>query len=115
MQIQWDGIEDIYRGMTSYEQKVLFAIRQVATYFAPILEAYAKEHAPWTDRTGHARQRLFTLVEDLSKDTVVLYLAHGVEYGRFLEIRFAGRYQIVWTSIESHISEVQKMLDGIFK
>jgi len=48
------------------------------------LENYAKTHAPWTDRTGHARQGLHAGV-DVRGEQLVLYLSHGVEYGRYLE------------------------------
>jgi hypothetical protein len=49
------------------------------------LEGYAKENAPWTDRTSHARQGLHSGVE-LRGKSFVLYLSHGVEYGIWLEI-----------------------------
>jgi hypothetical protein len=53
--------------------------------------------APWQDRTTHARNGLragFTVL-GLSGDLGVLELAHGVEYGVFLEKRNAGTYSIV--------------------
>nr|BDD46413.1 hypothetical protein 2 [Bacillales bacterium] len=48
------------------------------------LEGYAKQHASWVDRTGHARQGIHGGVER-SKNQFHLFLSHGVEYGRFLE------------------------------
>lgn len=48
------------------------------------LEGYAKENAPWTDRTGHARQGIHGGV-DSDGNKFILYLSHGVEYGRYLE------------------------------
>lgn len=48
------------------------------------LESYAKQNAPWHDRTSHARQGLNAGVER-DNDTFTLYLSHGVEYGRYLE------------------------------
>lgn len=49
------------------------------------LEGYAKQHASWTDRTGHARQSLQGGVDPWG-DQYILYLSHGVEYGIFLEM-----------------------------
>ena len=48
------------------------------------LESYAKLNAPWKDRTGHARQGIHGGV-DVDDAKFVLYLSHGVEYGRYLE------------------------------
>ncbi len=48
------------------------------------LEADAKQNAPWNDRTGHARQAIHAGVE-VNNEEFVLYLAHGKEYGTYLE------------------------------
>jgi len=53
------------------------------------MEGYSKSHAPWTDRTSHARQSLHGGV-DIRGDQQVLYLSHGVEYGIWLELATAG-------------------------
>jgi hypothetical protein len=112
--VEWTGVQRIKQGMQTYEQKVRGAIVAVAQYWAAVFEKYAKEEAPWTDRTANARQSLHAWIEELSNDTVELWLSHGMEYGVFLETRFAGRYQIIWPTIEAHLSEIHKMLKGIF-
>ncbi|MBO8169344.1 MAG: hypothetical protein H0Z35_09205 [Thermoanaerobacteraceae bacterium] len=71
------------------------------------LEGYAKQHAPWTDRTGHARQGLHAGVEDRG-DEFVLYLSHGVEYGIWLEMAHNGKYAIVGPTVDAHISRIRK-------
>lgn len=48
------------------------------------LEDYAKSHAEWTDRLGHARQGIHSGV-DAGENELTLYLAHGMSYGTFLE------------------------------
>jgi len=73
------------------------------------LEGYAKTHAPWTDRTGHARQSLHGGVES-SDDKLVLYLSHGVEYGIWLEIAHGGNYAIVRPTIDAHISRIRQTI-----
>ena len=101
-------------GFTTYQQKVMEAIRRIQLYWAAVFEQYAKENAPWTDRTANARQSLHTFVEDLAADTVALYLSHGMEYGLYLETRYAGAYAIIWPTIEAHIGAVRKMLQEVF-
>ncbi len=73
------------------------------------LEGYAKTHAPWTDRTGHARQSLHGGVES-SDDKLVLYLSHGVEYGIWLEIAHGGNYAIVRPTVDAHISRIRQTI-----
>lgn len=113
--IDWGGSdEEFIRAIRTYAMAVLRAVRQVAEYFAAVFEAYAKEHASWTDRTANARQSLHTWIDDLANGVVELYLSHGVYYGIFLERRFAGKYAIIWPTIEAHLEEITRMLQGIF-
>jgi len=75
--------------------------------WAGTMEGYAKSHAPWTDRTGHARQSLHGGV-DIQDDQQVLYLSHGVEYGIWLEIAHGGNYAIVRPTVDAHLSRIRK-------
>lgn len=70
------------------------------------LEGYAKEHAPWTDRTGHARQSLHAGVEEQG-DELILYLSHGVEYGIWLEVAHGGNYAIVRPTVDAHLARIR--------
>lgn len=60
------------------------AIHILTDAWAHKLESYAKQHATWIDRTGHARQAIHSGV-DQSGDDTTLYLSHGVQYGVMLE------------------------------
>ena len=112
--VTWTGVEDMQRNMEVYAGQVLEAILAVAEYFEPVLESYAKHNAPWTDRTGNARQTLNTVTEALAEEIVALYLQHGMDYGKWLEIRWAGRYAIIWATIEAHLDEIGSMLRRMF-
>lgn len=57
-------------------------------------EGYMKANAPWSDRTGNARNGLHADVE-VGQDKFTLYLSHGVEYGVFLELAHGGNWAIV--------------------
>lgn len=115
MSLQWQGVDDMIRRLQEYNNRVIWAVKQVAQYWAAVLESYAKEKAPWVDRTGNARQSLHAYVEELSGDTVRLYLSHGVHYGIFLETKWAGRYGIVWATIQRHLDPIRQMLQEIFR
>jgi len=58
-------------------------------------ETYARENAPWTDRTGNARNGLFVVHE---KEPMVIHRLityHTMSYGLWLEVRWSGRYAII--------------------
>jgi hypothetical protein len=133
-QIVWTGVADLQAQMRAYVAKVEAAQRRVAQYWAAVFEEYAKSNAAWTDRTGNARQHLhgylngaapiipsasagidqYPDTEQLASDTVEIYLAHGMVYGVGLELEFAGRYAIIWETINLHLPQIQKMLQEVF-
>lgn len=115
MSVRWDGDDRVVRNMAVYGERVRQAVRAVADYWAPVIEAYAKDNAAWTDRTGNARQSLHAFVEQLSRDSVALYLAHGVEYGKWLELAHAGRYAIILPALQAHYGPIGEMLRGMFR
>lgn len=66
------------------------------------VETYAKNHAPWEDRSGDARDGLtakayFETTGVGRKYTIMLY--HTVDYGIWLEIRWNGRYAIIMPTL----------------
>ncbi len=113
--IVWRGQVEMGRNCTVYGNKVIEAVNAVLNYFQPIFEEYAKTNASWTDRTGNARQTLHAEVQQLSKDAVALYLAHGMDYGIWLEVRWGGRFAIIWPTIQAHLQDIFNMLQGIFR
>lgn len=131
--IEWQGDEAMIRRMGDYGDRVVAAAREIGRYFAPILEAHAKENAPWTDRTANARQALRGYVDgdvpreasgenaaaypdphDLARDVVAIYLSHGMNYGVYLEASMQGRYAIIWPTIQEHLPAIRRMLQRVF-
>lgn len=65
---------------------------------------YARLNAPWTDRTGNARNGLMA---DHDKEDMVwhrLTVYHTMPYGYWLEIRWSGRYAIIGPTLV-HIAQ----------
>lgn len=114
IRLEWSGQADMISNLDQYLALVMQAIEQVAAYIAPILEADAKVNASWTDRTANARQTLNADWQRAAQDIVVIWLAHGVEYGIYLEKRWGGKYAIIWPTIEQHLDQINQMLQGIF-
>ncbi len=113
--IRWTGVAQMQTNCTVYADKVNDAIHAVANYFKPVLETDAKQNAPWTDRTGNARQALYSDVMDLAQDVVMLFLAHGMNYGLFLEVRWSAKYAVIWPTIRANLNDIAAMLQGMFQ
>jgi hypothetical protein len=64
------------------------------------VEYYAQTNAPWHDRTGMARDGLNASVFE-EDGNIVLELAHGVEYGYWLEVIQDGQYAIIMPTLEA--------------
>ncbi len=124
--IEWSGLPQMDAKLLAYVGKVQEALTKIAEYFAPILESSAKENAPWTDRTANARQSLRAYIgtdapagypssQQLAKEVVELFLSHGVEYGVNLETGFAGRFAIIYPTLQQHAPDIQRMLREVFR
>ena len=114
LRIEWAGDREMLARLDEYGRRVQLAVRRVAQYWSPVVEAYAKDNAPWTDRTGNARQGLQGLVEDMAESSVAIVLKGGVDYQIYLETRWAGRYAIILPTLEAHYDGVMRMVREIF-
>ncbi len=81
------------------------AVAMYAENAALTLQNYAREHRPWTDRTGHARQRLTGSVARVSQGYQIT-LAHGVDYGKWLELAHEKRFAIIQPTIQAKSPEI---------
>lgn len=110
MSVQWDASEvlgelsNLNRKLTSNQYGGLQMLMQTA---ASKMEAWAKENAPWTDRTGAARQRLHGEAYWENPQIVVAAVMHQVDYGIFLELAHQRRYAILERTLEEHKDEIQ--------
>lgn len=86
-------------GLVDCESKADMAIRMLAEQGALQLQNSARENRKWTDRTGHARQRLTGYVGKIPEGYRIT-LAHGVDYGIWLELAHEKRFAIIPQTIE---------------
>lgn len=114
MGFKWDVPPDaVFPQMAAnYTQAIFQSGRQVAYDQAEAMENYAKANAPWTDRTGDARERLHATVEETGPIGTIV-LAHGVDYGLWLEIANGGRYAIIAPTIDVYGPIVMRSLQNM--
>ena len=89
----------LINGLLDFESRFDAAVRMYAEQSALKLQDSAKENRRWTDRTGNARNRLNGSVSKLANG-YNLILAHGVDYGIWLELANEKKYSIIPETIE---------------
>lgn len=97
MSIKWQGNLTV-SSMNELDNKVQRGMLAAANYIAPQAEAHMKSTAPWTDRTGNARNGLRAQVEG-GTNRVAIILHHSVDYGIWLEVRWGGKYAVIEPTI----------------
>lgn len=109
--IKWKT-DQLDKGIFAFDEKADQAVRMFANTQAKVLEKDMKENRPWTDRTGDARKRLSVKVES-TKKAYVLVLAHGVDYGIWLELANEGKYNIIQRTVDLESAYIMKDFEGL--
>lgn len=126
MSVKWTGDEQLKRNMKEYGRLVNKAVEDLALVYAEAIQTEARNNAPWTDQTSNARQTLRAYINkkapagypnphQMARDTVVLYLSHGMDYGKWLEIANGGKYSIIMPTLERYYPQVMASVKRIFK
>lgn len=100
--IAWDReisvfVNGIKRAEIDYLNR---GIERIALKFAPQIESWMKANAPWTDRTGNARQGLYAEVEQLITDMVSIVIGGRVSYTYWLEVANQGKYAVIAPALD---------------
>jgi hypothetical protein len=77
------------------------------------IEADMKIKRPWTDRTGVAKALLKAKVSQPNKDTIRITLAHGAEYGIWLELANEKNYAIIAPTINQEGPRIVEDLNNL--
>lgn len=102
MSLEWKfDLDNLAKGIYMLDEKADAAVHMLAQNAASNLESDAKQQAKWTDRTGMARKSLKGSVQKLPSVYRII-LAHGVDYGIWLELAHEKRFAIVNPLIELH-------------
>jgi hypothetical protein len=112
MGFTFDG-NQVRRNLRELEPKIDARISTVVEFQAARGEAKMKIDAPWTDRTGAARNGLFTRYGKRGSTHEILF-SHSVAYGIWLEIIESGEWQVIWPTMRVIGRETMKQLDDLF-
>jgi len=108
MSVVWDIEPDemLVQVAEQYATDLHRAAYTIAQRYAPEIEAWMKATAPWTDRTGNARQGLSAKVDDEVNQFVELIMAYDVEYGKYLEFDYGGRFAIIGPALDTFAPKI---------
>ena len=104
---------DLEKGLSLLEDRAKIAVKIKVSQASQELKSYAQIKAPWTDRTGQARRMIDSYFYELSTSGYRIVLAHGVDYGIWLELANEKKYAIIQPTI--NIVGVQKIMPSFEK
>lgn len=110
--INWIGMGDLLRDVQDITDDIQRELPARAQSLADEIEQWAKDNAPWRDVTGTAREELHAFVVQNRKDEVSVVLAHGVDYGPYLENANGGINAIILPTMEHFAEQVGARLFG---
>lgn len=97
-QLNYSG-SSLKSGLDNMSEKLGAAVLMYASTKANELQSRMKLNRPWTDRTGMAKALLNAKVSQPDKQTIRVTLAHGVEYGIWLELANEKNYAIIGPTV----------------
>lgn len=89
------------------------AVLMYAATKASELQSKMKMNRPWTDRTNMAKVLLNAKVSQPDKNTVRITLAHGVDYGIWLELANEKNYAIIAPTIRDEGPRIVQDLNNL--
>lgn len=106
-------VDTLSRGLANFAFKSANQMAEYANSFAEDMLKYAINNAPWTDRTGDAREGLEVAVT-LDNESLEIDLYHTIEYGIWLEVRWGGKYAIIIPTVEAMGPKLFDKMNNMF-
>ena len=95
-------IAGLMDGLIELEKTVPSNACAGAAAVAQEMESYAKQNAPWTDRTGNARRTMTGFVQWDDNGDLVVGVAGHMPYSPKLELRHGKRYAILVPTVDAY-------------
>jgi hypothetical protein len=115
MAIKIDGInidrasvQGLLNNIGNVEEKIKKALLLITETVALKMEAWAKDNAEWTDRTGDARKWLKGTAHWENASELVASISHTMEYGVWLELAHDRKFAILERAIDQYKDELFK-------
>lgn len=115
MSLKISGIDQINLKMVNLDTKTKASMRETMSAVMAEAEREAKSTAPWVDRTGNARNSISGRILKENDTSIEGVLSIGVDYGKYLELRWGGRYRVIQPVIEWSATRVSLWASNLLK
>lgn len=96
-------------GLQLNQRRLSFALESYGKAAGAKMVKYAKQNAPWENRTRHAREGIYYRAQWETATRLRLGLHSQMDYGIYLEFvnfRHKGRLSIWWPTVQRHSNEI---------
>lgn len=97
----------LMKNVRTFDNRLRAAVAAVTDRRAAETQVWLRRNAPWTDRTGVARQGLFAIANH-GKTFEEIFMAYSVTYGIWLEVANDRRFAIISPAIRIHGEALMK-------
>lgn len=104
----------VIRNMAEIKQRSMFAAEKVAENAAARMEAEAKRNAPWTDRTGNARQTIKGF-HGWSGRKLHCGVSGNMEYSGYLEYANEGKNAVLWPTVRANEAKIKEQFRKVVR
>ncbi len=101
------------KNLNKMSEKIGVAILIYSATKAQEIESKMKINRPWTDRTNMAKALLSANVSQPNETTLRITLAHGVDYGIWLELANEKNYAIIAPTIREEGPRIVEDLNNL--
>lgn len=110
-----NGTAEVLRNLHRWHEEKKAGIEAVGKLSAQEMARHSKRKdvAKWTDRTGHARQGLKGGFLWRNIQQAIIYIAHRVDYGVFLELAHEKRFACLKPTVNKFRNPVLEKLKRI--
>lgn len=112
--IKITGDDEVLKNLEKVAIRTIANAVKATEYTAAEMQNYAHETAPWTDRTGLARKRLYAQMDNTFPDLAIV-IGHRMEYGIYLELSNLGKYRVIEPTVNKYRSIWINRLGDILK
>lgn len=111
-QLDYKG-SSLSKNLDNMAVKLGAAVLMVLSTRTEQIEFYMKANRPWTDRTNMAKATLNAKCSRPSDTLFRITLAHGVEYGIWLELANGKNYAIIVPTINEYGPRIVEDMNGL--
>lgn len=108
MSFKVSGSRQVAANLAKWAQQLDRNLMVMTGAFTGRLEAKAVQNRPWTDQTNAARNSI-TGTFDRTAGGIIVALAIGVEYGKYLELARGGKYRVIRPTVDEMRGEFKQL------